>query len=176
MSRIPLIGDEEAGPAELVAAIRARRGGHLLNIDRMLLHSPALAVGWSGFLRAVRTELALAPRDRELAMCAVAILTGTDYEIRLHRPEFLKAGGTPDQFAAIGDPAAEDADGLFSDTDRAILGLARAMVANTDGGAEAVAAVRAGLGQDSLVVELVGVIAAYAMVCRFLQTLGVQPE
>ena len=41
---------------ELVAAIEARRGGSLLNLDRMLLWSEPLARGWNGYLRAVRTR------------------------------------------------------------------------------------------------------------------------
>ena len=55
---------------ELVAAIEARRGGSLLNLDRMLLWSEPLARGWNGYLRAVRTELSLSPFLRELAICA----------------------------------------------------------------------------------------------------------
>ena len=46
MPRLPYKTDEEAGPADLVAAIRQRRGGRLANLDRVLLHSPAFARGW----------------------------------------------------------------------------------------------------------------------------------
>ena len=54
-------------PRAVVDAIRARRGGTLLNLDCMLLHSPALAEGWNGLLRAVRTELEVSLKLRELA-------------------------------------------------------------------------------------------------------------
>ncbi len=64
MSRIPYKPSDLAEPTELVAAIRARRGGQLLNLDRMLLHSPSLASGWNGFLKAVRGELSLDARLR----------------------------------------------------------------------------------------------------------------
>ena len=72
MARLPYVAADVAEPAELVAAIRKRRGGRLLNLDRMLLHSPALAAGWNAYLRAVRSELSLDPMLRELAMCGVA--------------------------------------------------------------------------------------------------------
>ena len=95
MPRVPYVPADLAEPADLVAAIRARRGGHLLNLDRMLLRSPPLARGWNAYLRAVRSELTLAPRLAELAMCVVAVLNGADYEFGQHAPLFVKAGGRP---------------------------------------------------------------------------------
>ena len=56
----------------LVAAIMARRGGKLLNLDRALLWSAPLARGWNGFLRAVRQEFSVSPQLKELAICVVA--------------------------------------------------------------------------------------------------------
>ena len=47
MSVIPYVPRDVAEPRALVDAIRARRGGALLNLDRMLLHSPPFAAGWS---------------------------------------------------------------------------------------------------------------------------------
>ena len=43
-------------PADLVDAIRARRGGALINLDRALLWSEPLARGWNVYLKAVRSE------------------------------------------------------------------------------------------------------------------------
>jgi len=40
MPRIPYLTDDEVGPPELVAAIQARRHGPLVELDRILLHSP----------------------------------------------------------------------------------------------------------------------------------------
>ena len=62
MAAIPYQPQDLAEPRDLVAAIRARRGGRLLNLDRMLLHSPPLARGWNGYMGAVRTELAVSPK------------------------------------------------------------------------------------------------------------------
>jgi alkylhydroperoxidase family enzyme len=87
----------------LVAAIEQRRGGRLLNLDRMLLWSEPLARSWNVFLRTLRHELSLAPKLRELAICVVARATGADYEFDHHAPEF-EAGGSPVLVAALDDP------------------------------------------------------------------------
>lgn len=177
MPRIPYKPHDDAGPEALVAPIRARRGGTLLDIDRMLLYSPPLVTGWGGFLRAVRTELALPFHLRELAMCAVAALTGCTYELHHHRPEFLRAGGSEAQFDALADVArASRDDTLFDASERALLRLALEMTRGVAAEQETLAAVRAALPDAQQVVELVGVIAAYNMVARFINTLDIQPE
>jgi len=101
MSRIPLLPADLAEPADLLAAIRARRGGALLNLDRMLLHSPALARVWNDYLGTIRGRLSISPKLRELAICAVARLNGADYEFAQHAPEFRRAGGSEAALAAL---------------------------------------------------------------------------
>lgn len=164
-------------PADIVDAIRERRGGQLLNLDRMLLHSPAFTRGWNAFLREVRTGLELPPRMRELAMCVVAVLNGAEYEFHHHAPEFLRAGGNSHQVDAMRDPeaAAENAS-LFDDKERAVILLTLEMTRNVAVRDATFSAVRSALGNDQLTVELVGVIAAYNMVSRFLVALDIEPE
>ena len=65
MPRIPYKTDAEAGPPELVAAIRKRRGGRLGALDRLLLYSPPLATGWNEMMGRVRNELEVPMRDRK---------------------------------------------------------------------------------------------------------------
>ncbi len=36
-TRLPLLTDAQVGPPDLVAAIRQRRGGELIDLDRLLL-------------------------------------------------------------------------------------------------------------------------------------------
>ncbi len=174
--RIPYLPADLAEPAELVAAIRARRGGALLNLDRMLLHSPPLAAGWNAYLRAVRGELALDPLLRELAMCVVAVLNGADYEFHHHAPEFVRAGGSDAQVIALRDPdAAARDETLFGARERAALALTIAMTRGVQVSDAAFAAVRTHLPVRETV-ELVAVIATYNMVSRFLVALGIAPE
>ena len=176
MPRIAYQPENLAEPAALVDAIRARRGGRLLHLDRMLLHSPPLAAGWNGYLKAIRTELALDPRLRELAMCVVASLNGAHYEFHHHAPEFLRAGGTAQQVEALRQPVqALQAAGLFDDTALAALRLTIEMTRQVTVDDRTFAAVHDALG-DRQTVELVGVIATYNMVSRFLVALGIEPE
>jgi alkylhydroperoxidase family enzyme len=174
--RIPYASPDLPQIADLVAAIRARRGGTLLNLDRMLLHSPPFAAGWNGFLKAVRGDLLLDARQRELAICAVAALNGAEYEFHQHAPEFLKAGGTPAQLDALRDPlhAVNDV-ALFTGELRAVLQLSIEMTRAVQVSESTFTAIQTHLDQRRLV-ELVGVIAAYNMVSRILVALGVEPE
>jgi alkylhydroperoxidase family enzyme len=176
MPRIAYLLPDLNEPPALVAAIRARRGGELLNLDRMLLHSPPLAAGWNAFLKAVRTELALDARLRELAICAVAAANGAEYEFHHHAPEFTRAGGTAAQVEALRAPerAGED-DALFDAQARAVLQLTLEMTRKVAVSGSTFEAVRSALG-DRGTVELVGVIAAYNMVSRFLVALEITPE
>ena len=50
MARIPYQPADIETPEDLVTAVRSRRGGTLLNLDRMLLHTPLFAKGWNEFL------------------------------------------------------------------------------------------------------------------------------
>jgi alkylhydroperoxidase family enzyme len=176
MPRIPYQPTDLAEPADLVSAIRARRGGRLLNLDRMLLHSPPFAAGWNAHLRSVRNELALDPKLRELAMCVVAILNGADYEFHHHAPEFVKAGGNADQVEAMRTPDASLADTtLFDATERAALALTIEMTRKVKVADATFDAAHRLLG-DRQTVELVGTIATYNMVSRFLVALDVEPE
>jgi len=174
--RIPAVADSALGPEDLVAAIRQRRGGTLLNLDRMLLNSPAFAVGWNTFLGAVRRRLSLDARLRELAICTVAVLTRAPYEFSQHAPEFLAAGGNLAQLDALEDLASIQHSTLFDATEQAVIGLAQAMTEQVQVPDDCFMAVQKVLPDAQQLVELVGVIAAYNMVARFLEALQVQPE
>lgn len=174
--RIPYVPADLSEPAELVAAIRARRGGALLELDRMLLHSPAFASGWNAFLGAVRGGLELDPKLRELAMCVVAVLNGAEYEFVHHAPVYIAAGGTQAQLDAMREPDRAKGDTLlFDPVERAALALTVEMTRSIRVEDATFAAVRGRLGERQTV-ELVGVIAAYNMVSRFLVALGVTPD
>lgn len=176
MPRVPYVPADLAEPAELVDAIRKRRGGSLLHLDRLLLHSPPLAAGWNAYLGAVRNQLALAPKLRELAMCVVAVINGAEYEFVHHAPVFVEAGGTQAQVDAMRDPAraAQDAT-LFDAAERAAIALTIEMTRDVRVADATFAAVRS-LLTDRETVELVAVIATYNMVSRFLVAMGIEPE
>ena len=177
MPRIPYVSADLQEPAAIVSAVRARRGGELHLLDRMLLHSPPYAQGWNALLGAVRSQLALPPRRRALAICAVGSLNKAAYEIQQHAGPFRAAGGSDAQLAALADcDAALTNTALFDETERAALRLTLAMTRHVQVSAADCTAVRALLGSEQQLVELIGVIATYNMVSRFLVALGVEPE
>ena len=177
MPRIPYQPHDIGAPRDLVDSIRNRRGGSLLNLDRMLLHSPPFAAGWNSFLREVRTNLEVAPKLRELAICGVAVLNGADYEFDQHAPVFLASGGTPAQIKALrllGTSALDIS--LFDGAEQVIMQLTMEMTRSVQVSDATFAAVRATLQNERQVVEIAGVIATYNMVSRFLVALGVELE
>ena len=173
MPRIPYKTDDEVGPPELVAAIRKRRGGRLGALDRMLLYSPPFATGWNEMLGRVRSELEVPMALRELAMCAVAVLNGAQYELVHHGPLLLANGGTPAQLDALRALPTIDA-APFDATQRAALQLAIEMTRNVKVGDATFDAARRALGNDRHLFELIGVIAAYNMVSRILVATGIE--
>lgn len=176
MARIPYVPADVAEPREIVDAVRARRGGALLHLDRMLLHSPALAAGWNTYLGAVRTQLALAPKLRELAMCVVAVLNGAEYEFVQHAPEFRRAGGTQAQLDVLRNPDSARLDEAnFDATERAALAVAIASTRTVQVPEADFAALAGRLGERATV-EFVATVATYNMVSRFLVALGIEPE
>jgi alkylhydroperoxidase family enzyme len=174
MTRIPYADPDAVSDRELVEAILKRRGGKLIDLDRMLLHSPALAKGWNAHLGQVRTQLGLSDKLRELAILAVAVINGADYEFQQHQPVFINGGGTQAQVEALHDVDAALADTAIFDADeRAVLALAAESTRRVQVSDAAFAAARQALGSDQAVVEMIGVIATYNMVSRFLVGLGI---
>jgi alkylhydroperoxidase family enzyme len=80
MARIEYPDVDGLETGDLVARIAHERGGQVINLYRMLLHSPPVAEGWRALGTAIRTESSLDDRSRELAICLVARLTGSAYE------------------------------------------------------------------------------------------------
>jgi alkylhydroperoxidase family enzyme len=176
--RIPYASLEHMHSDELVTSIGARRGGRLLNLDRMLLHSPPLARGWNAHLEAVRSRLVVDPGLRELAICAVAVLNAAEYELEQHAPQWLREGGTTQQQQALRSSyeAAMKNEALFNAAERVVLRLTLEMTRRVQVSDKTLAQVRSTLGRDRLVVELVGIIATYNMVSRFLVALDIEQE
>lgn len=177
-SGIPYRPDgDDAGPADVVGSIRARRAnGKLLNLDRMLLHSPAFAQGWNSLFGAIRGKLSLPGKLREIAIMYIGVINKADYEWFQHEGEFLKAGGTKEQLAALKNPTAALKDTKhFDEAERAALELTWEMSKNIEVKPATMKRIRAVL-PDAQVVELIGTVAGYNMVSRFAVATGLEPE
>ena len=177
MPRMPYIPADLAEPKDVVDAIRARRGGVLGELDRILLHSPPVAMGWNSMFGAIRSHMTLSAKHREMAMCVVAMINGAEYEWFQHAPLLEKAGASADQMKALRNPdtAVKDTE-LFDATDRAVMALIIEMTRNVKVSDATYAAARAALPNDRQMFELIVTTAGYNMVSRVLVATGVEPE
>jgi alkylhydroperoxidase family enzyme len=172
MARIPYPDTARPDLAPLVERIKRERGGKLLNLYRMLLHSPPVAEGWLAFFTAVRQKGTLSGRHRELAIMRIAVINGADYEFTQHVPFALAEGVTQAQLDAL--RAGREPDGL-SGADRAVLAYADAMTRQVRVPDDVFARVREHFAERELV-ELTATVAGYNCVSRFLEAVGVDHE
>ncbi|MBI4522434.1 MAG: carboxymuconolactone decarboxylase family protein [Deltaproteobacteria bacterium] len=173
MARVSLI-DENNHPelSELIAKIRGARG-RLLNIYRMLLHSPPLAAAWLDFNSTVRYQTEVDGQSRELAVMRVAILNGVEYILRAHGPAYaLKEGLTQSQVDALADWASS---AVFSEKQRALLAYVDAVTRDIEVPDAGFAEVRKYYSERQTV-ELTMLIGAYNMLTRVLKALKIDPE
>ena len=174
MARVSLI-DEAEHPelAGTIAKIKGARGGRLINVYRLMLHSPTLADAWFEFNQAVRYGTEIDGQCREIAVIRVAILNNVEYVQRAHSPSYaLKEGLTPEQVAAIADWQPSK---LFNDRQRALLAYTDAMTRQIDVEDSLFTEIRKHFSERQTV-ELTMLIGTYNMFTRVLQALKIDPE
>ena len=174
MARVPLI-EESAHPelAEVIAKIKGARGGRLINIYRLMLHSPALANAWFELNQAVRYGTEVDGQSRELSVIRVALLNDVEYVQRAHGPAYaLKEGLTSDQVEALADW--QDSK-LFNAQQRALLAYTDAMTRGIEVPDDVFNDARNYFSERQMV-ELTMLIGAYNMLTRFIKALKVDPE
>ncbi|OFZ72173.1 MAG: carboxymuconolactone decarboxylase [Betaproteobacteria bacterium RBG_16_64_9] len=158
--------------APLAERIKAERGGRMLNLYRMLLHSPPVADGWRSFLTAIRQQCRVAGRYRELAILRVAVLNGAEYEFNAHVPFALKEGLSQAQLDVMKQDRLPEG---LTEADRAVLDYTQAMTRAIRVPDTVFAAVKRHFDEREMV-ELTATIAAYNLVSRFLVALEVDHE
>jgi alkylhydroperoxidase family enzyme len=174
MARIPLIEEAEHPElADLIGRIKAGRRGGLLNVYKLLLHSPALAATWFDHNGAVRWKTALDGRLREIVIIRIAHLNGVEYVLAQHVPSLAMAEGlTIAECAALADWRAS---GLFDARERAALAYAEAMTLATSVPDDVFAEVRRHFA-DRGIVELSVLIGTYIMHNRVMAALAIDLE
>ena len=136
-----------------------------------------LARGWNSFLGAIRSELTVSARLRELAICAVAVLNEAPYELLHHAPVWLAEGGTQLQLDALAEPdLALKREDLFDAAERATLRLSIEMTRRVKVDDAVFRDLQNALDNERETIEMVAVIAAYNMVSRVIVALGIDPE
>ena len=174
MARVSLVNEKQHPElAGTIAKIMGARGGRLINIYRLMLHSPALANAWFELNQAVRYGTEIDGQCREIAVIRVAILNNVEYVQRAHGPAYaLKEGLMPDQVSALAD---WEPSPLFSSRQRALLAYVDAMTRQIEVPELVFEELRNHFSERQTV-ELTMLIGAYNMLTRFLQALKVDPE
>lgn len=174
MARVSLI-DPDAHPelATLVDRIRSGRRGNVINIYRLLLHSPSLAESWYDHLNAVRWKTSLDGRLREIVIIRVGRLNRADYVIRQHVPKLALADGvTLAECDALADWRGSD---FFDPRERAALAYTDAVTRDIEVPDDIYAELRRHFDERAIV-ELTVMIGTYNMHTRVLRALQVDLE
>ena len=174
MARVRLINENDAVEhSDLIRKIKGARAGRLINIYRLMMHSPSLASAWFDLNQAVRYGTEIDGQSREIAVIRVAVLNDVEYVLRAHGPAYaLKEGLTESQVAALADWRKS---GLFNDKQRALLAYTDAMTREVAVPDAVFDEVRTHFTERQTV-ELTLLISAYNMLTRFLKALKVDPE
>jgi AhpD family alkylhydroperoxidase len=173
MARVPLIEEDNLELADLIKKIRGARGGRLINIYRLMLHSPALAEAWFNLNQAARYGTEIDGQCRELVIMRVAMLNRCDYVLKTHVAQYaLKEGLTREQVDRLGD---WNSSTLFDAKQRALLAYCDAMTRDIDVDDGVFAEARKHFTERQTV-ELTMLIGAYNMLTRVLNALKVDPE
>lgn len=174
MARVPLIDpDEKPELADLAERIKSARRGRVINVYRLLLHSPPLAESWFQHNNAVRWSTELDGRLREMIIIRIGYVTKAPYVIGQHVPKLALAEGlTLKECEALRDWRSSE---LFTDKDRAVLAYTDAMTEDIHVPDATFEAARAHF-TDRQIVELTVLIGTYAMHVRVFQALEIDPE
>lgn len=174
MARVSLIEEiDHPELTELIARIRGGRGGRLLNIYKMLLHSPAVAEAWLEQVSAVRWKTELDGRLREIVIIRIGMLNRVDYVIKAHVPAFaVKEGLTVEQCNALADWHNST---LFDERQRSVLAYTDAMTRDIQVPATVHAELKRHFSERQIV-ELTVLIGTYNMHTRVLQALEIDAE
>ena len=174
MARVPLIEAENHPELrDLAARIQSARRGRLINVYRLLLHSPPLAETWFAHNNAVRWSTTIGGRLREMVIIRVGYLTGVAYVIGQHLPKLALAEGlTLEECEALKDWRAASP---FSEAERAALAYADTMTGDVHVPDNVFKPLRTHFNTRQIV-ELTVLIGTYAMHTRVVQALEIDPE
>ncbi|MFF6952249.1 carboxymuconolactone decarboxylase family protein [Streptomyces iakyrus] len=173
MARVPYLRREDADESlkPLYDRLETERKVPTANIFLALTHAPTQLDAFLTYANSLRAA-DLSPRLRELAILTVGHATRSAYEVAHHQSHGLKAGLTEEQLAAVAD--FEDS-GLFDETEKAVMRLAKESTLRVDVPEETWQAAAAHLTSRQMV-ELSLSIAWYNSGVRIMGLLGIDLE
>jgi len=174
MARVSPI-DDKTHPelSDLIERIRGARRGRLINVYKLLLHSPALAESWFQHNNAVRWKTALDGRLREMVIIRIGHLLRVPYIVRQHVPNLaIPEGLTPRECEDLRDWEASPS---FTARDRATLAYADSMTRDIDVPDDIFGNLTSHFDERQIV-ELTILIGTYNMHARVMCALQIDPE
>ena len=174
MARVSLIEEKDHPELEsFIDTIKGGRGGRLINVYKLLLHTPPIAEAWFNHVGAVRWKTALDGQTREIVIIRVGLLNRVDYVFNAHVPKYaVQEGLTVAQCHSLKD---WENSPLFDAKQRAILAYTDAMTRNVQVPQAVFDALRPHFDERQIV-ELTVLIGTYNMHTRVLQALEIDPE
>jgi alkylhydroperoxidase family enzyme len=174
MARVSYIEESDRPElAELITKIRAGRRGALINVYKLLLHSPALAAVWLDFVSTARFKTELDGRLREIVIVRVAHLNRTAYVFRQHVPQLSQPEGLTDEEAEA--LISWQTSKFFNARERAALVLTDTMTRDITVPDAVFEALKPHFSERQIV-ELCVLIGLYNMHTRVFTALGIDPE
>jgi alkylhydroperoxidase family enzyme len=174
MARISLIEPEQHPELEpVLAKIRSGRRGNIINVYKLLLHTPAIAEVWLDLINAVRWKVDLDGRLREIVIIRIGYLNGCSYVVNQHVPlHSAPEGLTQAECDALMDWRATD---KFSARERAALAFADASTRDVDVPEPIFEGLRRHFNERQIV-ELTVLVGTYNMHTRMCQALKIDPQ
>jgi 4-carboxymuconolactone decarboxylase len=159
--------------AELIGKVRAGRRGTLINVYKLLLHTPPLAACWLDLISTARFKTELDGRLREIVIIRVGYLNRTDYVVKQHVPVLSVPEGVSKQESdALADWQSSS---FFDARERAALAYADAMTRDIDVSDSVFDALWPHFSERQIV-ELTVLIGIYNMHTRVFTALRIDPE
>jgi len=174
MARVSYIEEKDHPElAELIGKVRAGRRGTLINVYKLLLHTPPLAACWLDLISMARFETELDGRTREIVIVRVGYLNRTAYVVKQHVPELTAPEGLSQaECAALADWQKSQ---FFNGRERAALAYADTMTRDVAVPEAVFDALRPHFNERQIV-ELTVLIGIYNMHTRVFTALKIDPE
>ena len=145
----------------------------MINVYKLLLHTPGIAEIWLDLINAVRWKVDLDGRLREIVIIRVGYLNGCSYVVKQHVPlHSAPEGLTQEECDALADWRTT---GLFSERERAALAFTDASTREVDVPDAVFDALRRHFNERQIV-ELTVLVGTYNMHTRMCQALKIDPQ
>ena len=174
MARVSLIEpDQHPELAPIIEKIRSGRRGTVINVYKLLLHTPAIAEVWLDLINAARWKVDLNGRLREIVIVRIGYLNHCSYVVKQHVPLHTAPEGlTQAECDALTDWRAS---ACFDARERAVLAFTDASTREVEVPDPVFEALRSHFNERQIV-ELTVLVGTYNMHTRMCQALKIDPQ